>query len=209
METTIAFNRQPFELVIKNAKDKAFVALARQCLALELPTHYVDDVIVHDESNISRRKPPVFGWAVGTCGSHFICPVPASVPGGFDSIINGLRQVHADSKTYFWNGEELRPVTINEMHALLADFVAQQIPLKAERWRDPPIDNGAVVYQNGNGFRASITGQITGAAPCDCEQHREDAKFFAWTYTVTNFDNPICSAKLAWRNEQYEVVSRI
>lgn len=86
----------------------AFDAVVAKAKEIGRPTHYLDDLFVHDRRILAVNQPKVFGWSVRDTGTHTM--IPDNVYSLFlTSYLPRCVETRIPSMEFLWNGRNLVP----------------------------------------------------------------------------------------------------
>lgn len=86
----------------------AFDAVVAKAKEIGRPTHYMDDLFIHDRMMLAVHQPKVFGWSVRDTGTHTM--VPDNVYSLFlTSYLPRCQETRIPSQEFLWNGKKLVP----------------------------------------------------------------------------------------------------
>ena len=99
-------------------KTAAFEALVAESDRRGLPRYYLKDLYYYDRNAIEEYKPTYFGWMLRECGTHLFLPHMRDIE-WFDAAV----KTWPNEPCYWWDGNELLPVTAMELRELLETHI--------------------------------------------------------------------------------------
>ena len=93
-------------------------ALEAQSVMIGWPSHYTDDLYLHDRVSIATNQPTCFGWSVRDCGTHLMLP-NCCYSLWLTYYLDMSEGTGSDSREFFWSGKSLREMECKKIRERL------------------------------------------------------------------------------------------